>query len=104
MLRKILISLLVLFFVNSVFADARIISKEERCRAAENNLTVLKNKQDIYRRDEFGNLRKLSYFEIYEEIKNNEQFIQEVCLSPKLQITTRAKDSVQKTVEQAILD
>ena len=104
MLKKILISLLVLFFVNSVFADARIISKEERCRAAENNLTVLKNKQNIYRRDEFGNLRKLSYFEIYEEIKNNEQFIQEVCLSPKLQITTRAKDSVQKTVEQAILD
>ena len=104
MLRKILVSLLILFFVNSVFADARLITKEERCNSAENNLNILKNQQVIYRRDEFGNLQKLSYFEIQEEIKNNEQIIQEVCLSQQLQITTRAKDSVQKTVEQAILD
>ncbi|MBR1375305.1 MAG: hypothetical protein IJ566_04385 [Cardiobacteriaceae bacterium] len=77
--------LLITFLICNVFAENNtngVITKEQRCQIAENNLRILSDiSKPIYRRDINGNSVEMTYAEILKERQDSENLIKTVCNS-----------------------
>ena len=77
--------LLITFLICNVFAENNtngVITKEQRCQIAENNLRILSDiSKPIYRRDINGNRVEMTYAEILKERQESENLIKTVCNS-----------------------
>ena len=85
MLKRVVILLISLLFVNISIAQNEtnnIITKEQRCEIAEDNLRVLSDiSKPIYRQDINGNRVELTYAETLKERQDSENLIKTVCVS-----------------------
>ena len=123
MLKKLIFLFLSFLITNISFGENNandVITKEQRCQIAENNLRVLSDlSKPIYRRDINGNKVEMTYAEILKERQDSENLIKTVCVSnnEKFEQETRSfgatlinraqlatpKDSITAALEQALI-